>query len=225
MIGFISGLLGVARMSELSWALLVITAVVVCVVFLVRARCGPGLRWFGAAFIVTQLIGLLFGALYASLWGEYQLGHRLPDEVGKVDLELKGVITSIVRVEEGSQQFLLQLSEPNPLYPRLRTVRLRLYAHEPPLRQSDKLHLTARLQTPQSYLNPFSPDSRRRALQRRIDATGYVRELQTHLESLPARASGLRQLIYDHLNERFSSSVAAFLSALVLGHSVDLSAN
>lgn len=225
MIGFISGLLGVARMSELSWALLVITAVVVCVVFLVRARWGPGLRWFGAAFIVTQFIGLLFGALYANLWGQYQLSHRLPDEVGKVDLELKGVITSIVRVEEGSQQFLLQLSEPNPLYPRLRTVRLRLYAHEPPLRQSDKLHLTARLQTPQSYLNPFSPDSRRRALQRRIDATGYVRELQTHLEALPARASGLRQLIYDHLNERFSSSVAAFLSALVLGHSVDLSAN
>jgi len=225
MIGYISGLLGIAWISELSWALLVITAVVACVVFLMRARWVLRLRWFGAALIVTQLIGLLIGALYATLWGQHQISHRLPDELGKVDLELHGVISSIVRVDEGSQKFLLQLSEPNPLFPRLRTVRLRLYAQEPLLRQSDKLHITARLQTPQSYLNPFSPDSRRKALQSRMDATGYVRKLHTQPESPSARISGLRQLIYDHLKERFTPSVAAFLSALVLGHSVDLSAN
>ena len=236
MIGYILGLLGIAWISELSWSLLVILATalgVACVALSVSARWGQGLSWlrelrelrgFGARLIPTQLIGLLIGALYAALWGEYQLSHRLPDEVGKVDLELKGVISSIVRVDEGSQQFLLQLSEPNPIYPKLRAVRLRLYADKPELKQADELHLTARLQTPQSYLNPYSPDSRRKALQRRIDATGYVRELHARPELLSTSASGLRQKIYDHLNEHFKPSVAAFLSALVLGHSIDLSA-
>lgn len=228
MIGYISGLLGVAWISELSWTLLVTLATALAVVWVAvsaSSRCEQGVRGFGSQLIPKQLIGLLIGSLYAALWGQYQLSHRLPDDVGKVDLELKGVISSIVRVDEGSQQFLLQLSETHPIYPKLRAVRLRLYADEPLLKQSDRLYLTARLQTPQSYLNPFSPDSRRKSLQRRIDATGYVRELHARSEPLSTSFSGLHQKIYDHLNERFEPTVAAFLSALVLGHSIDLSAH
>ncbi len=224
MIGYVSGLLGVAWISDLSWTPVVITAALIALAAaILGARVVPQLRFCRASFLPIQLLGLLFGVVYATLWGSYQLDHRLPAEVGKVDLELRGTISSIVRVDEGSQQFLLRLSEPNPIHPQLRTVRLRLYEDEPLLKESDRLHLTVRLQTPQSYLNPFSPDSRRKALQRRIDATGYVRDMHAAPETHSKRDSGLRQQIYDQLTARFEPSVAAFLSALVLGHSIDLS--
>lgn len=214
MIGYISGLLGVAWISELSWTLLIFVGVAALSAF----RLGL----LSATPYSTQLIGLLLGATYASLWGQYQLSHRLADEVGKVDLALSGQVSSIVRIEEGSQQFLLKLSQPSEPYLQLRTVRLRLYADEPILKQGDHLQLVARLQAPQSYLNPLSPDSRRKALQRSIDATGYVRELHSKQPVEAASLVGARQRIHDIFNQRFRPQAANFLSALVLGHSTGL---
>lgn len=205
MIGYILGLLSVAWSRELSWIYPLLGGVLVAL----------SLYWQRAR---GQVLGLLVAMVYALLWGQYQLSHRLPDAVAKVDLRLSGEISSIVERSDGNQRFVLELSERNSEFPKLRKVRLTLYQDMPALKQGDNLTVIARLQSPKSYLNEHSPDARRRALQRRIDAIGYVRELsQQHAQPQ------LRQLLYDRFAGDFEPKVAAFLSALVLGHSRDLS--
>lgn len=207
MIGYILGLLSVAWSSELSWIYPLPGGVLVALSLrLKRAR--------------AHAVGLSVAIVYALLWGQYQLSHRLPHAVAKVDLPLTGEISSIVLRSDGNQRFVLELSERNSEFPKLRNVRLTLYQDIPVLKQGDKLTVVARLQSPKAYLNEHSPDAIRRALQRRLDATGYVRELlQQHAQPQ------LRQQLYDRLNSSFEPRVAAFLSALVLGHSSDLSSD
>lgn len=205
MIGYILGLLVVAWISALEWVYPLIAAT-----FLVLLVFG----WRRS----PQLVGLLGALLFATFWGQYQLGHRLPDSVAKVDLQLDGEISSIVQRLDGNQRFEFQLLTPSSDYPQLRRLTLTLYAPEPPLREGDRLLLNARIQSPKAYLNPDSPDSRRRALQNRIDAKGYVRDLIAH-DSNPS----LRQRTYDLLHERFDPQTRGFIAALVLGESGGLS--
>lgn len=207
MIGYILGLLSVAWSSELSWIYPLLGGVLVALsLYLKRAR--------------AQAVGLAVAMVYALSWGQYQLSHRLPNAVAKVDLPLTGEISSIVLRSDGNQRFVLELSERNSEFPKLRNVRLTLYQDIPVLKQGDKLTVVARLQSPKAYLNEHSPDAIRRALQRRLDATGYVRELlQQHAQPQ------LRQQLYDRLDSSFEPRVAAFLSALVLGHSSGLSSD
>ena len=206
MIGYLLGLILVARMPVLEWAYLL---VILLVPVLLRLR-GQTLR--------LQSISFVLAFVYASSWGLLQLQHRLPAELGKVDLFLTGQIDSLVRLSDQSQRFELLVEEPPQLYSQLRRLRLTLYSNEPRLRQGDRLTLVARLQAPQRYLNDASPDSKRRALQQGIDATGYVRELQSHLPS-----AGIRQRLYDQLIERFPAETASTLAALVLGEAAGLS--
>lgn len=222
MIGYLFGLVGVAWMSDLSWLYPLIALGLIGLMYGVKSRCPRRLR--------TQIMGLGLGLLYATLWGQYQLSHRLPIQAGKVDLALVGRISSLVPHSEppadGSghqgwalQRFELILLESNLQQPDLRKVRLTLYDHQPLLKQGDRLEIIARLQTPHGYLNDESPDAGRRALQRGIDATGYVRELQAHQPG-----DVVRQRLYDKLWSSFEPSLASFLSAILLGEAGLLSA-
>ena len=203
MIGYLLGLILAAWMPSLNWPYLL---TIFSLVLLIR------LGRYG-----RQLLLLVLAFNYALLWGEYQLHHRLSVDVGKVDLVFTGRVDSIVRANQRSQRFELSLDEPVEGFEHLRRVRLSLYATEPILQQGDSLKITARVQTPQRYLNDASPDAKRRALQRKIDATGYVRSIDEHHSRV-----GVRQRLLDALNSRFSDQTASTLAALLLGESWSL---
>lgn len=205
MIGYLLGLLAVARIEQLSGFYIVLSGALLLILFRFKRSS-------------AQLVGFTIAVIYGSLWGYYQLSHRLPDSLGKIDLELYGEVASLVRSEADYQRFEFRLLTKNERQPNLRRVTLSLYQAQPELKQGDRLRLLARLQAPQAYLNPSSPDRRRRALQNRVDATGYVRELHERQPLL-----SVRQWLYDRLISRFEPSTARFLTAVVLGEGGDLS--
>ncbi|HSG02750.1 MAG TPA: DNA internalization-related competence protein ComEC/Rec2 [Marinobacterium sp.] len=205
MIGYLLGLILAARMPTLDWTHLLASMGLLLPLILLRLPYR------------LQLVSCMLAFSYSSVWGLYQLEHRLPQAVAKVDVQLRGQIDTLVLKDDRIQRFELQLIQAPEAFPRLRRVQLTHYSVEPALKQGDQITLIARLQTPQRFLNFASPDSKRRALQRAIDARGYVRELLAH-EHEP----GLRQRLYDQLMQRLPPDSANTLSAVVLGESSGL---
>ena len=125
-------------------------------------------------------IFFLLGLLLGSLWGHWQISHRLADEQARSDWYVEGLITGIPSIKKDVIRFNLepQIITPHndaePV-PRLRTLRLSWYEPKSTLLPGQTVKLDVRLKPPHSMLNPKGMDYERWALIRGIDATGYVR--------------------------------------------------
>lgn len=204
MIAYLVGLLAVAMLPGLNgvWLLLLAGAL-------------------ASAVKPARQQALLFtaGVLLASIWGAWQLDHRLPDAYARSDLSLSGTLISIPATAGRRQTFVLKVdsvASSEPALARLRRVKLSYYDVAPVLQAGDRIDVVVRLFPPRGLSNPHSFDLEKRNLMASIDARGYILDLNRRDEAPPGLLS-FRQYLSNQLDQRFSAVASATLGALVLG--------
>ncbi|MGY3039017.1 competence protein ComEC [Rhodanobacter sp. TND4EL1] len=132
-------------------------------------RC-PRWRWLAC---------LLFGMTWAAWHGGMAMEARLPRALEGVDLAVTGTIADLPLAHPDASRFTLRVErttlDGQPVALRGR-VTVSWYDDAPPLRPCSRWRLTLRLKRPRGLMDPGAADSERSALERRIVATGYVRD-------------------------------------------------
>ncbi|HET6603922.1 MAG TPA: DNA internalization-related competence protein ComEC/Rec2 [Xanthomonadaceae bacterium] len=120
---------------------------------------------------------LAFGFLWTAVHGQLALQARLPEHLVGQELAIQGTVVGLPRSDEGRQRFDLAI-ERAASAPEIegRRVRLSWYGRAPLVLSGARWHLQVRLKRPRGVQNPGGFDFERHALERRLAATGYVRE-------------------------------------------------
>ena len=119
------------------------------------------------------------GALWALHIGTGAMEARLPRALEGRDFVVTGHIAELPLQREDATRFafvaehVMLDGESVPLHGRMM---VSWYDEAPPLRPCERWRLLLRLKRPRGLLNPGAADGERMALQRRIVATGYVRD-------------------------------------------------
>lgn len=148
----------------------------------------PALPWMGAAGLVAvgallrpraRWLALLVAGFGWAWWqAAQQSADQLAPELEMRDLAVVGVIDSLPAVDDRTTRFELavegSLDPGDVTLPR--RLKLAWYEGAPALRPGERWRLTVRLKRPHGTLNPGGFDYERFLFQRRLGATGYVRE-------------------------------------------------
>lgn len=179
-------------------------------------------------FLRYRALLYCLGVLVATLYGAWQLHHRLPLTLDGTDVRLGGVVLDLPQHSDQRVRFELavdQVLTEEPSLKRLRRVQLSLYQPEQIIKAGQYLELEVRLRSPRSLMNPYASDRELYYLQNRLDATGYVRQLYLQSDVTGWSLPGFRQELSDRLHLRFSEGHSSWLlQAIVLGSRLDMSA-
>ncbi len=157
----------------------------------------PGRHWLFAAVLLPLVkwwlpvrlpMAILAGFLWAFLHAAWMLSGTLPGHLEGVDIEVEGVIASLVEEDFRRTRFefnLDSLTHQQRVFSTSRRVLLSWYGETPALSVGDRWRLTVRLKQPHGFMNPGGFDYEKWLFQQRINATGYVRTkaAQTFLAS------------------------------------------
>lgn len=137
------------------------------------------LRWSGAA---------LFGAGLALLSADAALEQRLPADLAGRDLAVQGRIEGLPQRSPDAVRFdfRVESGEGEAAVLAGRLLRIGWYRSQVAPEAGSHWRLQLRLKAPRGVSNPGGFDFERHALQRRLAATGYVREHPDNRELLPA---------------------------------------
>ncbi|GAB2655876.1 DNA internalization-related competence protein ComEC/Rec2 [Arenimonas aestuarii] len=172
-------------------------------------------RWLGAGLVGVGL---------ACAHGAHSLSLRLPDALSGTELRLRGYVTGLPEAGEHARRFAFTVETGEGPAAALAGRRLQLgwYVRPgeslPAIQAGSRWQLTVRLRPPRGVLNPGGFDLERRALERRLAATGYVVEGQRRgppatLQVLDRRREALSAAI----SEAVPDARARFVQALALG--------
>lgn len=173
-----------------------------------------------------RLLGALaFGFAWATLAAHGALDLRLSPALEGQDLALTVQVTGLPEPRAELTRFDVRVIEGQDQAVDLAGRRLRLswYGRAPELAAGQRWALTVRLRRPRGVLNPGGFDFERRALERRLAATGYVRDPDR--AELLKPASGLdawRLAMSSRINEGLAGRDSRFVRALALGDTRDL---
>ncbi|WP_374602432.1 DNA internalization-related competence protein ComEC/Rec2 [Arenimonas sp.] len=188
------------------------------------AGCAAGLalwcsrtrwRWLGAA---------LFGLGLACLHGAHSLSLRLPDTFPGGVVEVHGHVSGLPESVDGAWRFGFVVEGGEGDAAALAGQRLQLGWYPrpgqslPTLGPGSRWRLQLRLRPPRGVVNPGGFDFERRALERRIAATGYV--LDGRSVGPPAKAGAIdrhRQALSEAIAEAVPDARSRFVQALALG--------
>ncbi len=179
-----------------------------------------GLLWFARSGPLRLLGAALFGAGWLLLTAAWVLADRLPDALVGEDLRVEGRVIGLPESGERQQRFLFEVQSGEAEASALAGTRLRLSWFGPAqaLRPGQVWPLEVRLRRPRGVLNPAGHDFERRALERRIAATGYVRRaLAEEPLRVEAGLDGWRMQRSDALAASISAPGVRFVQALALG--------
>jgi competence protein ComEC len=139
----------------------------------------PALRWLGAA---------LFGAALALLSAQAAMQQRLPAELAGRDLHVQGRVEGLPRRSPDAVRFdfRVESGEGEAAVLAGRLLRVGWYRGQASPEAGSRWSLQLKLKAPRGVDNPGGFDFERYALQRRLAATGYVRENPDNRELLPA---------------------------------------
>ncbi len=164
----------------------------------------PPLRWLGwlpllltvlwlprfsqPLFEFLRRVGIVIlcaalGFAWAAWRADARLGERLPAHWQGVDVELVGVISDLPHANARGERFVLDIEQViTPNAPDLKRVQLARYwprnatQFDARMRAGERWQLTVRLRMPYGTSNPHGFDLEAWMLERRINASGYVRE-------------------------------------------------
>ncbi|HEX5676187.1 MAG TPA: ComEC/Rec2 family competence protein, partial [Azonexus sp.] len=129
------------------------------------------------------LLCVTLGFAWAAWRADARLAERLPAHWQGVDIELVGVITDLPRANSRGERFVFDVEQTlTPNAPVLRRVQLTRYwprdaeNFETRMRAGERWKLTVRMKMPYGTSNPHGFDLEAWMLERRINASGYVRE-------------------------------------------------
>src|SRR5512139_2334859 len=177
------------------------------------------------------LLCVALGFAWAAWRAESRLAERLPAHWQGVDIELVGVIGDLPYANARGERFVLDVEQVvTPGAPALRRVQLTRYwprgavDFETRMRAGERWRLTVRMKMPYGTSNPHGFDLEAWMLERRINASGYVRETpapqrlaaQAHTPGawVAATRAAVRDRIFATLGDAPSAGVIA---ALVVG--------
>ena len=172
-------------------------------------------RWLGAGLVGVSL---------ACAHGAHSLSLRLPDELSGAVLQVYGHVSGLPEAGEGNWRFGFTVEGGEGAAAGLAGRRLQLgwYAQPgeslPPLAPGSRWQLAVRLRPPRGVVNPGGFDFERRALERRLAATGYV--VTGAPVGPPAAAQALdrrREALSAAIGRAVPDARARFVQALALG--------
>jgi len=183
-------------------------------------------RRLGIALLCAAL-----GFAWAAWRADTRLAERLPAHWQGVDIELVGVIADLPRANARGERFVFDVEHTlTPNAPALQRVQLTRYwprgaaNFEPRMRAGERWRLTVRMKMPYGTSNPHGFDLEAWMLERRIDASGYVRETpvpqriqaQAHTPAawIAAARAAVRERIFTTLED---APYAGVIAALVVG--------
>ena len=147
----------------------------------------PDRRWLLATALLPLAIwwrplrlpvAVLAGFLWAFLHAAWILSSALPEELEGIDVEVEGIIASLIDHDAHRARFefkLNRLIHNQQIFTLPRRISLNWYGETPTLSVGDRWRLTVRLKRPHGFMNPGGFDYEKWLFQRRINATGYVR--------------------------------------------------
>ncbi|WP_409526080.1 DNA internalization-related competence protein ComEC/Rec2 [Nitrincola sp. MINF-07-Sa-05] len=210
MIYYLAGLLTVALLPSLYS---------VCYLF-------PGLLLLLHPVLRTRTLLYCVGVLVATLYGSWQLHHRLPLALDGTDVHLSGTVQDLPLHSDHRVRFEISVDQvlaDEPALRRLRRVQLSLYQPEQIIKAGQYLDLEVRLRSPRGLMNPHASDRELYYLQNNLDATGYVRQLYHQQSGKGWTLAGFRQNLSDKLHHQFSGTGSGWLlQAIVLGSRLDM---
>ena len=186
-------------------------------------------------FFKTKLILICFiGFLWALLRAHWVLDVALPSDLQGKDILVKGVVSSIPRVDKDKRRFEFNIEKmefEGEQIPSVGKVRLSWYAKQEKrnsvnIKAGQRWQFWLRLKQPHGFMNPGGFDYEGWLYSKKIRATGYVRinyKKKKFAKKLDEQASGykmlvIRQSLYDKLNKIVSNnSYGGILVALAMG--------
>jgi competence protein ComEC len=162
----------------------------------------------------------LAGFAWASLHGLVAMEQRLPEALQGADLVVTGHVVGLPQPGERRVGFGFRVAEGEGAGEVLagRELRLAWYGSPPALEPGSQWTLTVRLKRPRGVLNPGGFDYERHALQRRIAATGHVRESASWTRHGDAAGiDALRLQLSDAIATRVERPSHRFLQGLAVG--------
>lgn len=181
----------------------------------------------GLPFTVTRPLAMaLAGFVWAGIWGGHVLAGDLDPALEGKDVMIEGVISSIPAHFDRASRFDFRISrweaggvkERHP-----EKIRLSWYGSLPHLRAGERWRLRVRLKRPHGFMNPGGFRYEDWLFSHGIRATGYVRSHGENLilgrsERLLDRLQGLRQRVFEHLQEVMGKSpMTGIVIALAMG--------
>lgn len=174
---------------------------------------------------------VVLGFAWAAWRADVRLAERLPAHWQGVDIELVGVISDLPHTHDRGERFVLDVERVlTPNAPDLKRVQLTRYwppnaaAFDARMRAGERWQLTVRLRLPHGTSNPHGFDLEAWMLERRLNASGYVRESPAPLRLdamahtpaawIAAARASVRDRIFATLHD---ASHAGVIVALVVG--------
>ncbi|GAB2513891.1 DNA internalization-related competence protein ComEC/Rec2 [Pseudoxanthomonas sangjuensis] len=171
---------------------------------------------------------LLLGIGWAGLHATHGLSAQLPPKWERREVEVSGRVIELPQVETRRTRFLLHIdgdeAQPAPLRGKL--LQLSWYddfdATEPGprtrLHAGERWRFVLRVRAPRGLRNPGGFDSERHALERRVAASGYVRDPERAAPLAPARGiDAWRERMSARIAKRTPPDASSFVRALALG--------
>lgn len=171
----------------------------------------PRWRWFAAC---------AFGLAWACLHGGWAMQQRIPPALEGVDVVVQGRVSGLPQSRERSLRFdfVVDLAAGEAAILVGKRLRLSWYGSAPEVPAGSRWRLQLRLKRPRGVQNPGGFDFERHALERRLAATGYVRESR---ENRRLQGGGgidaERQRLSEVIARSMASPRARFVQALALG--------
>lgn len=219
------GILAVMAVPSLAWALFqaaVITALITVIVwFAVHRRLKSGLSRHLHNFLLAGLLSFLLGFSWHLYWGRSGLDAWLPAAMDGVDIKVRGTVVSLPRTTEFGIAYNFQIDESDLGF--TGRVLLNDYvtgdaAGIEVIRAGQTRHLLVRMKRPHGVANPGGFDREASLLRQGIVATGYVRNVESSLESGSFSLLRLRQYLLDRVTQYSGDSeIGGLVIALVLG--------
>jgi competence protein ComEC len=173
--------------------------------------------------ICVVLVLLSFGSVWSAVWLSQQLEHRLPMSANGSDISLYGCIDQVLDRElvirngepiVAKLKLLLQVAE-SPYS--LRYVSLSWYYPKQKLSTGQCIQATVRLRSPRSFANGLPFDYEAYLLIQSIDASGYIKTIDTVLADEQYSPAIHRNLWIEQLANNIPSGAWPWIAGLVLG--------
>lgn len=182
--------------------------------------------WRGRTAEIRLLATVVLFAAWTALHAAFAMDARWPTSRHGADVVVTGRVVDLPRRSGADTAFVFQpdARRGDIDVPRGR-VRLTWYRSTVAPRPCERWRLTMRLRRARGTVNPGPADAERGALQRRIVATGYVRDAPINERlSSPACIDGWRARIAKRLDTRLGERDARILKALAVGDTRGLDA-
>ena len=189
---------------------------------------GVALLWRGGRGALAGW--LLLGLAWAMLRGAMAMDARLPKALEGQDITAVGRLVDLPEIGRDASRFVFKVQSASldgQIIALRGKVQVAWYDNAPPLLPCTRWQLRLRLKRPRGTVNPGGADSERSALQRRIVATGYVRNDpgNRRLGPVPWCVDGLRERLAQGIAARLGNAHdAALLRAFSVGDTRALSA-